>query len=170
MEETGSLIDITDSEFEAISKLVRENFGINLTLQVVDTPISQSTAAATPDKWDAFLEWHITLPPFTALRNYYHSSNIPPDAQTNLSFYNNPEIDELLEKAERTFDDSERIRLMEQLFTEITDDAPILPIPFRGVYAAWWPWVKNFYGENYYWWAEPPYDLIWIDQELKKKM
>lgn len=31
MEETGSLIDITDAEFNAISVLVRENFGINLT-------------------------------------------------------------------------------------------------------------------------------------------
>jgi len=31
LEETGSIIDITDEEFNAISVLVRENFGINLT-------------------------------------------------------------------------------------------------------------------------------------------
>ena len=155
---------------ERLASEWKSNYGIELTLEVVDTPIAASTAAATPDKWDAFLEWHITLPPFTALRNYYHSSSIPPEKTTNLSFYNNPEVDSLLEKAEKTFDDAERQRTMEELFAKITDDAPILPIPFRGVYAAWWPWVKNFYGENYYWWAEPPYDLVWIDQNLKKQM
>jgi peptide/nickel transport system substrate-binding protein len=39
-------------------------------------------------------------------------------------------------------------------------------------YTAWWPWVKNYYGELRVGChrAGPIYSRIWIDQELKKKM
>jgi len=39
-------------------------------------------------------------------------------------------------------------------------------------YTAWWPWVKNYYGELRVGChrAAPIYARIWIDQELKKKM
>jgi len=155
---------------ERVASDWERDFGIELTLEVVDTPIVGSTAAATPDEWDIFVEWHITLPPYTTFRNYYHSSKIPPLATTNLSFYQDPYVDEQLEKAEKMIDEAERILIMEELFVMVTNDAPIMPFPFRGVYSSWWPWVKNYYGENYQWGADPPYELIWIDQDLKAEM
>jgi len=45
-----------------------------------------------------------------------------------------------------------------------------LPTPYE--YSAWWPWVKNYGGEQRGGGGRPGpvYARIWIDQELKKKM
>jgi peptide/nickel transport system substrate-binding protein len=52
------------------------------------------------------------------------------------------------------------------------DQAPVIVFPTGYSYAAWWPWVKNYYGEVRVGAhrASPIIARIWIDQELKKKM
>jgi peptide/nickel transport system substrate-binding protein len=52
------------------------------------------------------------------------------------------------------------------------DKAPAIFIPNPYNYAAWWPWVKNYYGEKRVGGhrSGPIHARIWIDQELKKKM
>jgi peptide/nickel transport system substrate-binding protein len=46
----------------------------------------------------------------------------------------------------------------------------MLPVPY--VYGAWWPWVKNYYGEIRVgaWRSAPILARVWIDQEMKKAM
>jgi len=52
------------------------------------------------------------------------------------------------------------------------EQAPAIIFPTPYSYAAWWPWVKNYYGEKRVGGQRsgPIHARIWIDQELKKKM
>jgi len=61
---------------------------------------------------------------------------------------------------------------MKKLAVYAIDQAPAIWLPGSYVYAAWWPWVKNYYGELRVgaWRPGPIFARIWIDQELKKKM
>jgi len=61
---------------------------------------------------------------------------------------------------------------MKDLAVYVIDQAPAVWLPGRYVYAAWWPWVKNYYGEMRIGANRPSqiWARIWIDQDLKKKM
>ena len=52
------------------------------------------------------------------------------------------------------------------------EKAPAIILPTQYSYAAWWPWVKNYYGEKRVGGQRsgPIHARIWIDQEMKKKM
>jgi peptide/nickel transport system substrate-binding protein len=68
--------------------------------------------------------------------------------------------------------EKEGFEVMRKLAVYALDQAPCILIPTPYVYIAWWPWVKNYYGETR---ASahrvaPILTRIWIDQELKKKM
>ena len=61
---------------------------------------------------------------------------------------------------------------MKKLAVYALEQAPAVVTPTSYTYIAWWPWVKNYYGETYAgaWRPGPIYARIWIDQDLKKKM
>jgi len=61
---------------------------------------------------------------------------------------------------------------MKKLAVYALDQAPAIMLPVPYVYAAWWPWVKNYYGEIRVgaWRTAPILARIWIDQDMKKKM
>ena len=61
---------------------------------------------------------------------------------------------------------------MRKLAVYCLDQAPAVMLPTPYVYSAWWPWVKNYYGEIRVgaWRSAPILARIWVDQELKKKM
>ncbi len=61
---------------------------------------------------------------------------------------------------------------MKKLSVYIMEQVPCVILPTAYTYAAWWPWVKNYYGEIRVGAhrASPIISRIWIDQELKKKM
>lgn len=68
--------------------------------------------------------------------------------------------------------EKERLEIMKKLAVYALEQAPAIVLPTAYGYSAWWPWVKNFYGE-FYAGAQnsgPIYARVWIDQELKKKM
>jgi peptide/nickel transport system substrate-binding protein len=52
------------------------------------------------------------------------------------------------------------------------EQSPAIILPTQYSYAAWWPWVKNYYGEKRVGGQRsgPIQARIWIDQEMKKKM
>ena len=52
------------------------------------------------------------------------------------------------------------------------DQAPAIWLPGSYFYSAWWPWVKNYYGElrTKAWAGQTIYSRIWIDQKMKKQM
>ena len=68
--------------------------------------------------------------------------------------------------------DKQGFEVMKKLAVYALEQAPCILLPSAYVYEAWWPWVKNYYGElcvgSHR--AAPIMARIWIDQELKKKM
>ena len=81
-------------------------------------------------------------------------------------------FDEKWEKMVRTMDEAQRIKLCKELQVQALEQVPFVQLPAVYTYTAWWPWVKNFYGELRVG-AErygPIHARIWIDQQLKKKL
>ena len=69
-----------------------------------------------------------------------------------------------------TFDEAQAV--MKKMAVYAMDQAPAIWLPGGMRHAAWWPWVKNWWGEvktgaHRY---APIMARIWIDQDLKKKM
>jgi peptide/nickel transport system substrate-binding protein len=68
--------------------------------------------------------------------------------------------------------EKQRLAVMKKLAVYALDQAPCILIPLPYTYCAWWPWVKNYYGEQRVaaQRSAPILARIWIDQEMKKKM
>jgi peptide/nickel transport system substrate-binding protein len=64
------------------------------------------------------------------------------------------------------------MEVMKKLAVYALDQAPCIVLPTSYYYAAWWPWVQNFYGETSVGAQRsgPIWARVWIDQEMKKKM
>ena len=93
-------------------------------------------------------------------------------AMWNPAMYTDAKYDAKVDEAVKTRDEDKRKQLLRELTVEIMDQAPYIWLPTPYVYAAWWPWVKNYGGEMSVGSIRPGpiYARIWIDQELKKKM
>jgi peptide/nickel transport system substrate-binding protein len=68
--------------------------------------------------------------------------------------------------------EKQRLAVMKKLAVYALDQAPCILLPLPYTYCAWWPWVKNYYGEQRVaaQRSAPIMARIWIDQEMKKKM
>lgn len=69
-------------------------------------------------------------------------------------------------------DEQKRQRLVKLITRDILEKAPYIWLPTPQLYAAWWPWVKNYGGELRAGAVRPGpiYARIWVDQAMKKKM
>jgi peptide/nickel transport system substrate-binding protein len=90
----------------------------------------------------------------------------------NPALYSNAGFDATMDEVYRTPDETKRQKMLRELTSKIIEDAPYIWLPTQYVYAAWWPWVKNYNGELSVGSLRPGpiYARVWIDQELKKKM
>ncbi|MBM3648198.1 MAG: ABC transporter substrate-binding protein [Alphaproteobacteria bacterium] len=90
----------------------------------------------------------------------------------NPSMYSDATFDAKMNEVYKTRDEDKRKAMLREMTVEIMDKAPYIWLPTPYVYAAWWPWVKNYGGEMSAGSIRPGpiYARIWIDQELKKKM
>ncbi|MBI4765325.1 MAG: ABC transporter substrate-binding protein [Deltaproteobacteria bacterium] len=61
---------------------------------------------------------------------------------------------------------------LKKLIVYTIEQAPAVILPQPYTYVAWWPWVKNYYGELRVGQqrSSPIWARVWIDQDLKKKM
>jgi peptide/nickel transport system substrate-binding protein len=68
--------------------------------------------------------------------------------------------------------EKQALEVMKKLAVYALEQAPCIILPTSYTYTAWWPWVKNYYGEVRVGAhrAAPIVSRIWIDQEMKKKM
>jgi peptide/nickel transport system substrate-binding protein len=106
----------------------------------------------------------IHTPVFFAYR-YFHS-----DGSRNVGHYSNPMVDANLDAAARE-EDPEQLRLMmEEAFVQITLDASNISWPYTPQFHYWWPWVKNCFGEAWYYHRSADVHNWWLDQELKDTM
>src|SRR5262249_22544619 len=65
----------------------------------------------------------------------------------NPSMWNDPAYDAKMAEVYKTRDEGKRQQMLREMIAEILDKAPYVWMPAPYVYAAWWPWVKNYGGE-----------------------
>ncbi|MFW6428491.1 MAG: ABC transporter substrate-binding protein [Desulfosalsimonas sp.] len=82
----------------------------------------------------------------------------------------NEKLDEI--RSNKDLDPDERRKMLKDLNVYVLGQAPAVWLPGQYRFVAWWPWVKNYYGEQRVGCIRPGPILsrIWIDQELKKEM
>lgn len=102
--------------------------------------------------------------PVEFLSRYFHSKNA--GASGNTSHYTNEKVDELLDKASQTTDESEMIALAQEAEEMIVKDAPWWFFNYNKAVIVHQPWVKGL--------QEMPTDIdyqdltkVWIDESLK---
>jgi peptide/nickel transport system substrate-binding protein len=90
----------------------------------------------------------------------------------NPSQWNDPAFAAKMDQVYLEKDESKRIKMIDEMTTEIVDKAPYIWLPTRYNFTAWWPWVKGYEGELRAGAARPGpiYARMWLDQDLKKKM
>jgi len=91
-----------------------------------DTVVLTVTGPPDPDTWMGLV----------------HSSNTPPG--NNNSYYNNPEVDALIEQATATVDEAARADLYRQVQELVLEDAALLPVFHLGVQVIRDPRVQGF--------------------------
>jgi ABC-type transport system substrate-binding protein len=81
--------------------------------------------------------------PFSAFVRFFHSASVPPRS-VNITGYNNPEADRLIETAEASFDPGARDAALGQLHELLMDDAPWIFVVHDLNPRAMSPKVKGF--------------------------
>lgn len=104
--------------------------------------------------------WSADVPdPDNIIYSLFHSSS-----PTNRSFYRNPKIDALIEKAQEERSYEKRISLYSSIQEMIMEDAPIILQSYRIYERVFQPYVRNFkgkaLGDHYF-----SLKQIWLDRE-----
>ncbi len=96
-------------------------------------------------------------------------------ATKNVSLVSDPRLDELQSEMwafENVGNLAKRDQLLKDYSLHVLAQAYWIQLPTPYVYNAWWPWVKNYHGENTvgYGSAHNWLGFTWLDQNLKKEM
>lgn len=116
---------ITADLAEIVQEQLKE-IGVDLNIEMMETgAYLEATANGDVDMYVG--SWGtVTLDADYGLYPMFHSENV--GAPGNRSFFENDDVDELLEEARKTTDDDERLELYEEAQQIIIDEAPIIPI------------------------------------------
>ena len=105
--------------------------------------------------------------PFMVLRKNFMT------AQTwNPYMISDKHFDDTWQAAVKEMDQGKRDKMLQDLMVYTWQMVPYVSLPDNYSYTAWWPWVKNYYGElrvgseRY----GPIHARIWIDQKQKKAL
>jgi len=101
--------------------------GINLDMTLLDHSAYKTKIV---QGLNPLVIWGTRLPLATSwLRNFYHSTSMitTPKAANNFMYYSNPEVDRLIELAETTFDEKERLDAMAKAQRIVVEDLPAVP-------------------------------------------
>jgi peptide/nickel transport system substrate-binding protein len=102
--------------------------GVETTIVAIDT--SQYFGRLSAGEHDIGLAGWTTdkVDPDDFLFTFFHSDNISNDGGNNMSRYRNPEVDALLEQAQRELDDDKRAGLYRRVQEIVFADAPLIPL------------------------------------------
>jgi len=104
----------------------------------------------------------------------YTGENLRGDAWVNISYVDDPIVNEASDEVQRTFlvDRDEAHRIYKELMKYVLDQAWVIPGTKSYSYIFWWPWLKNYSGETTIGYYNSPnwIQYIWLDQDLKKSM
>jgi peptide/nickel transport system substrate-binding protein len=145
-----------------------EKIGVKMELDLMDYPSSLSKMTKKVHE-----NGHLVLNSQGAPLPYIRKSFVT--GQTwNASMMSDPYVDKTYRRliSDPNISQKQMDAELKKLGVYIIEQAPgiLLSTPYH--YVAWWPWVKNYYGEIRVGAHRiaPVIARIWIDQELKKKM
>jgi peptide/nickel transport system substrate-binding protein len=109
----------------------------------------------------AFTGWHQDFPdPSNFMDILFHSRSIHPENSENRSFYRNPKLDEILDRARAEIDRNKRLALYAEANAILAEDAPWAFLYYPVDMFAWQPYVKGF-RPHPVWLNE--YRNVWLD-------
>jgi len=141
---------------------------IGVKAELVPTEYAAFLSAMTTRKHHAgYLMNSSHTNPTTSIRKSFIS-----EQTWNPAMYTDKAFDKRMDEVYLSRDESKRQEILREMTREIVDKAPYIWLPTPYVYAAWWPWVKNYGGEMNVGSLRPGpiYARIWVDQALKKKL
>jgi oligopeptide transport system substrate-binding protein len=133
-----------DAWVEAVGNQLRENLGIEYTLQgnldfAEYLPLLDEKGVSGPFR----LGWSMDYPsPQNYLEPLYSTAALPP-AGSNTAFYSNPEFDELVEQGNQAATNEEAIEFYNQAEDLLLEDMPIMPMFFGLEQTVWSENVDN---------------------------
>ena len=114
----------------------------------------------------AFTGWHQDFPdPSNFMDILFHSRSIHPQNSENRSFYRNPKLDEILDRARPETDRDKRLALYAEANAILAEDAPWAFLFYPVDMFAWQPYVKGF-RPHPVWLNE--YRHVWLDLPKKR--
>jgi len=158
---------LTTDLAEWVASEWKKNYNIDLSLLPAEEGIDVSSW--DPAAWDCALTWEGESPTVVNMPIHYHTKYIGLTGGNRQSF-SDPYVDQQLEKAKVMVDLVEREAIFKEIGLKVLNESLSIPFGWPPKYNYWWPWIKNYYGESYYFIHNPPYDLMWIDQDLKAEM
>jgi len=81
--------------------------------------------------------------PSDFLDTMYNGNRITEEGCQNGSFYNNPQVNKLLAEAAACQDPEQRLRIYQAAEQAVVDDAPVVPLFQRYIYALRQPWLRG---------------------------
>ncbi|MBI2829956.1 MAG: ABC transporter substrate-binding protein [Chloroflexi bacterium] len=140
--------------------------GINVELRLLER--APFNAARVPTGFDQMIATHnVRVGATYDMRQLYGAQS------GNMSEIDDPVVKDAYEKIQtaRIFNRPEAARLYKELMKHVLDQVWAIPRVATPKYLFWWPWIKNYSGEesmtssNVVW-----YKYVWLDEQLKKSM
>ena len=91
----------------------------------------------------------------------------------DINQWEDPKFDQMMKDMVAEMDEDKRNLIIKEAVLYLINEAVDVPHGVKSICQAWWPWVKNYYGEIR--WINDdtyvqPWGWTWIDQDLKKEM
>jgi ABC-type transport system substrate-binding protein len=138
--------------------------GIRIEIRIVNYPTfialrgRRNGAAFGPGMWaQDYPEAGSFLEPL------FHSRSIADEDANNWSFYKNPRVDELIDRARAEPDEARRVAIYKDAQRIICDDAPWAFTNYYRRYVQWQPYVRDFRSHPL-WYNEV--SKVWLDRAL----
>lgn len=138
-----------------------KKIGIDIELKLVSFATYLKETGRPRVAQAAFTGWHQDFPdPSNFMDILFHTRSIHPENSENRSFYSNPRLDAILDRARAEMDREERLALYARANAILAADAPWVFLYYPVDMFAWQPYVKGF-RPHPVWLNE--YRNVWLD-------
>ena len=144
-----------------------QRIGVKVVARAFDYPTFLAKMRAS-DQTAGYLMDITGSTPFSAIRKSFIT-----DQTWNPAFHSDEWLDQTYFEALGLRDKDKRDTMLRDMnHYLLSERVPVVWLPSNMVYAAWWPYVKNYWGEMAVGAqsAGPIYARMWIDQELKQRL
>jgi len=143
-----------------------EQVGVKMEIQTMEYAAFLSAMTSKQNTPGYFMDNGHTNPTRTLHKSFVYSQ------PWNPAQWNDEKFSAKMDQVYLEPDENKRIKMIDEMTTEIVDKAPYVWLPTPYNFTAWWPWVKGYEGELRAGAARPGpiYARMWLDQDLKKKM